>query len=111
MKKRHPKPTGKRSEGGQRNVKAKDKPIAHIVHGGAKIIKAMISTNNETGRVAITARCKMADGSTRTIGILDVRKAHSANFADIGKQLLTMANARSMTKGDMVKAKEDLLAE
>ena len=95
----------------QRNDKADataDKPIAH---GDAKIIKPFISTNLDTGRVAIHAKCTMADGSTREICILEVRRAHTANFASIGQKLMAMANEGSMTKGDMVRAKDAMLAE
>ena len=85
--------------------------IAHIVHADAKISKAMLSINHDKGRAAITARCTMADGSTKVIGIVEVRKIHAANFAHIAQQMFEIANGPQMTKGQVHTAKDMLLAE
>ena len=73
------------------------KPGRTIAHADAVIIKAFISIN--ANRMEIQAKCQLADGTKKTIGIVGLYLHKSANFAQIGETLLARCNDESgMTK-------------
>ena len=85
------------------------KPGPTLAHADAVIINAFISIN--ANRMEIQAKCKLADETNKTIGMVGVYLHTSTNFAQIGKTLIARCNDRSgMTKKEVVKARDEMLA-
>ena len=81
------------------------KVIKIVKDADAIVMKAFLCVAST--RMDIHANCRMPDGSNKTIGITALLIGRSANFKSIGEKLL--AAAPGMTKGQVVKARDDML--
>ena len=61
-----------------------------FVHGVAVILKTSSSCNDT--RVEIQARCKLADGSEKTIGIVGLMSNRTTKFAEIDRAIIATCN-------------------
>ena len=77
-----------------------------IRHADAVIMAAYGSCSSKTGRMDIQGRCKFADGSIKTIGIVDLHRKDSFNVEEtVWKDLLDKiiaATPGTLTKGKVV---------
>ena len=84
-----------------------------IKHADAVVMSAFGSCNSKTGRMDIQGKCKLADGSYKTIGILHLYQQDSFNFEEkVWKALLEKikAEAGTYTTGEIVALRDDMLA-
>ena len=90
-------------------TKKSGKGVKRPVHADAVGINAFMHLS--TKKMEIQAKCKLSDGTLKSIGIVGLMSHSSANFADTGRALLAKCKDGSgMTKGECMKARDEMLA-
>ena len=110
--------TKKHQAAGKKKPKAVAKTMAQspqpkkMKHADAIIISPFISTHKDKGRIGIQAKCKLADGSIKTVGIVGLHFHNSPNSVAFGKALLAKCKEGTLiTKADIVTARDAMLSE
>ena len=79
------------------------------VHADAVIINAFMHLS--ATKMEIQAKCKLSDGTRKTIGLVGLMPHKSANLADICRALLAKCKDGSgITNGKCIKARDEMLA-